>query len=37
VALVKTDVSEEHVSFIIRIKPIHEPEKALAVTSNVRY
>jgi hypothetical protein len=34
VALVRTDVSEEHLSFIIRVKTISEPETTLAVTSD---
>jgi hypothetical protein len=34
VALVRTDVSEEYIAFIIRVTRISEPGTALAVTSN---
>jgi hypothetical protein len=34
VALVKTDVSEEHITSIIRVKRINELGTALAVSSN---
>jgi hypothetical protein len=30
----KTDVSEEHIAFIIRVKRISELRRTLAVTSN---